>query len=78
MQMNVFYRVRPLKAPIRFCRIESYPDEASALKRAQEIIYACNLVQDPVRIQVDRVERNSGSMFIRTIADIQSDSYGRS
>lgn len=78
MSINIFYRVRPLKAPIRFCRFESYPDEASALKRAQEIIYACNLIQEPVRIQVDRVERGTGSMFIKTIADIQSDTYDRS
>lgn len=74
---NIYYRVRPLKAPIRFSKIEAYPDEASALKRAEEIIYACNLIQESARVQVDRVRRGTGSMFIQTIADKWTDAYER-
>lgn len=73
--LNIFYRVRPLKAPIRFSKIETYPDEASALKRAEEIIYACNLIQESARIKVDRVRRGTGSMFIQTIADKWTDAF---
>ena len=75
--LNIYYRVRPLKAPIRYSRIEAYPDEASALKRAEEIIYECNLIQESARIQVDRVRRGTGSMFIQTIADKRTDAYER-
>lgn len=78
MLMNIYYRVMPVKAPVKFRRIESYPDEASALKRAEEIIYACNLVQEPARIRVEMVRRGTGSLFIHTIAEKQSDTYGRS
>lgn len=74
---TIYYRVMPIKAPIRFRRIESYPNEASALKRAEEIIYACNLVQEPARIRVEIVRRSPGSLFIHTIADKQSDTYER-
>lgn len=73
--MNIYYRVRPLKAPIRYSKIEAYPDEAIALKRAEEIIYACNLIQESARVQVDRVRRGTGSMFIQTIADKWTDAY---
>ena len=75
---TIYYRVFPIKAPVRFRRIESYPDEASALKRAEEIIYACNLVQEPAQIRVEIVRRSPGSLFIHTIAVKQSDTYGRS
>lgn len=74
---NIYYRVRPVKAPIRFSKIETYPNESSALKRAEEIIYACNLIQESARIQVDRVRRGTGSMFIQTIADKWTDAYKR-
>lgn len=75
---SIYYRLLPIKAPIRFRRIESYPDEAIALKRAEEIIYACNLTQEPARIRVEIVRRSPGSLFIHTIADKRSDTYERS
>lgn len=76
--MSIYYRVRPVKAPIRYSRIETYPDITSAFKRMEEIIYACNLAQEPARIRIDRVRRSEGSLFIQTIADRYSDTYERS
>ena len=65
--LTIWYRVRPLHAPLRFCKIETYPTLPLALQRKAEMLYSCTKGEEAITVEIDRVKRGTGCLFITTI-----------
>lgn len=66
---RIYYRIRPVHAPVRFAKIESYPTYEACIKRIQEIIWIVqrDLSADLLEYEVDQMENNDHCIFIHTI-----------
>lgn len=66
---RIYYRIRPVHAPVRYAKIESYPTYEACMKRIQEIIWIVqrDMSADLLEYEVDQMENNDHCMFIHTI-----------
>lgn len=68
--MQHYYRIRPVHAPVKHARIESYPTYEAAMVRIEEIIYTVQLdhTADHLEYDVDLMSVSPHSTFIHKVA----------
>ena len=72
MDIRVFYRIMPVKAPVRFARVESYPTYEQARIRLEEIIYALDTEKYPemVTYKIERMKVSASTTLRKTVCTI--------
>lgn len=66
----IYYRIRPVHAPVRHAKLESYPSYEAAMARIEELIWIIQRdhTSDAVEYAVDEMDVRSHTTLIHQVA----------